>query len=664
MRLDLRPLALGTLLALACAPPNPGAAYPTAEPPLGDPRATGAGDVLGRVVDVDGLLRAFPFERWSASVASDRLFFVEAQDRVTLKALDLSDDAVIDPAAAPALAELTGPHRELDAVLHARGRSDAWLRFGAQSGRGGLARLDLTAGVITDHAADHRIHAADLSLDGARLVYLASTPAGRACVFLLEASARASARELLCDSPELTFDGASILLAADRPDLYFVGHSDGDQGRAQILALDLSAKRLEAKPITDPKTRRRAPVLVGLLDRDTLLFIADDEGQQNLFTYARRGRELRQITRLREDISSAALLDAGVFVTFGSAAVGTTLALVDPRSGRILGQQRDPGRARLLGGHGRRAVWTVEAVQRPFAAHLATFTAAADGGAPTLADRRLLGPDERAQGHLVHCADEVVKIPTFDQDPATGRTRELHARLLRPRAPVEDDDRRLAVIRAWDGGEPRYERLDHLLCAAGVIVLSPTLRGASSLGPGLRALGGRDLGGDEILDLFAVARWAAATLALTPRQLGLYGEGRGAYAVLRAMTYETDTPAAAQQGFGFGFGIALSGRYDLEGADPRPEWAHAPPLAARLQERSPLAHLDRLAAPVLLVWGDRDPFAPTNGAAELTAAARARGLPVTELVLRGEGPAPASVAARLTFMQALLTFLEDRARAR
>jgi len=659
MRLDLRPLALGTLLALACAPPNRGAAYPAAEPSLGDPRATGAQDVLGRVIDVSGLLRAFPYERWSASVASDRLFFVELGERLTLKALDLSASGVaLDPAAAPALAELTGPHRELDAVLHARGRADAWLRFGGQSGRSGLARLGLASGVITELAADHMIHAADLSLDGRSLAYLAATPAGRSCVFTLDAATPgASPREHLCDAPALTFDGPSIRLAADRPELYFVGHSDGDRGRAHVLALDLSAKRLEARPITDLKTPRRAPELVGFVDRDTLLFIADDEGHRNLFTYTRRARELRQLTRLRDDISSAALLDAGVFVTYGNAIAGTTLALIDPRSGRILGQQRDPGRARLLGGHGSRALWTVESAQRPFAAHLAAFTPASDGGAPTLADRLLVAPDDRALADLVHCADEPVKIPTFDQDPATGRTRELHARLLRPRAPILEDDRRLAVIHAWGGGEPRYDRLDHLLCAAGVVVLSPSLRGADGFGPGLRALGGGELGGGEILDLYAVGRWAAEALALSPRQLGLYGEGRGAYAVLRAMTYEP----GSQQGeprLDFGFGLALSGRYQLAGADPRPAWALAP--SGDLQERSPLAHLSRLDAPVLLAWGDRDRFAPTSGAAELLADARARGLPVHEHVFSGEGPAPTALSARVAFFQAILTFLEDQ----
>ncbi|HRI07180.1 MAG TPA: hypothetical protein PKW35_05140, partial [Nannocystaceae bacterium] len=127
MRLVPR-LALATLLAAACAPPKRGAAYPHGEPPLGEARTTGVEEVLGRTVDVRGLLRAYPYEGWRVSVASGRIFFMEiGEEGNALRVADLGEGAPIDPAAAPVLTRLDPNARLPAAVLHARGSKSAWL---------------------------------------------------------------------------------------------------------------------------------------------------------------------------------------------------------------------------------------------------------------------------------------------------------------------------------------------------------------------------------------------------------------------------------------------------------------------------------------------------------------------------------------------------------
>src|SRR5690606_22527881 len=114
------------------------------------------------------------------------------------------------------------------------------------------------------------------------------------------------------------------------------------------------------------------------------------------------------------------------------------------------------------------------------------------------------------QEKIVACQAEAVKIPTFDEDPATGKIRELHAFLLRPKhpmSPAEGGPEGLAMVRSFYGGENVYTRFDHIMCAAGVTILSPAVRGSSGFGKDFYAANNRDLGGDEIVDLFHAARW-------------------------------------------------------------------------------------------------------------------------------------------------------------
>ena len=643
-----RRLGLGLGVALAgCAPPNPGAAYPRAEPAAGEAGSTGVESVAGRAVDIRGLLLAQPYEGWRASVASDRLFFVAVGEAgVTLRAAALGAGAAIDPEAAAKIGELEGAEA-LRAILHAKGAASAWVIVGGAGGRAELARVDLASGSRAAAAVDGNVLGATLSEDGQTVVYLAAT-SERRCLGRIDGGA--APREVLCDGPALTFDGPGVLLSPDGGEVALVGRAEGDPGRPQVVAVDVAARRPQARVLTDPKVAR-GPIDLVAYTSEGLVFIADDEGPRNLFVAARvgRGREVRAISRFREDVGSAAALDAGIFAVHGSSATGSTLALVDPRSGRIVGQQPAPGSAAILGGHGQRVVWRSEAADRPPELHLSTITPASDGGAPRLADARIFAP---SAAEAVRCAAEAARIPTFDVDPATGRTRELHALLLRPLEPASGAGAR-AVIRADGGGAPRYQALDHLLCAAGVTVVSPALRGASGLGRGFQALGERDLGGGEIADLAAVGRWTSATLGLEARQIGLWGEGRGAYVALRALT-------AGAEGFGFGFAAALGGAFDLT-ADPGglPEWARRglgdltrPEVQARAAERSPALHLDRVQVPVFMARVAGDPEARPLARPSAPAAAW------VELTIAGAGAQPGDLGGRIALYQGLLGFLD------
>ncbi|MEZ4384826.1 MAG: prolyl oligopeptidase family serine peptidase [Nannocystaceae bacterium] len=201
------------------------------------------------------------------------------------------------------------------------------------------------------------------------------------------------------------------------------------------------------------------------------------------------------------------------------------------------------------------------------------------------------------------------------------------------------------------------------MCAAGLTVISPAVRGSGGFGKDFAALNDRDLGGAEIRDLFAVARWAAAELGLEGWQIGVYGGSHGGYATMRALTYE-----AAPDRFDFGFGLAHAGFSDILtffAATNIPDWvileSGDPKVAAdaaKMRERSPLTHVERLEAPLLLTHGDADARVPVAESRQLADKAEALGRPVTYVEFAGQGHHIEGLARLVEFYQANFDLLQ------
>ena len=143
-------------------------------------------------------------------------------------------------------------------------------------------------------------------------------------------------------------------------------------------------------------------------------------------------------------------------------------------------------------------------------------------------------------------------------DPDTGEPRMLHAFLFTPREPREDLDARLAVITSFYGGGNYFSNGTQIFCEAGIAWLSPAVRGSSGFGKDFMALNDRDLGGDEIIDLFYGARFLEDKLGLEPRQIGVAGGSHGGYATMRALTFPPETNGRGED-YDFGFGMSHAG---------------------------------------------------------------------------------------------------------
>jgi len=158
------------------------------------------------------------------------------------------------------------------------------------------------------------------------------------------------------------------------------------------------------------------------------------------------------------------------------------------------------------------------------------------------------------------------------------------------------------------------------------------------------ALNDRDLGGDEIIDLFYGARFLEQAFGFEPEQIGVAGGSHGGYATMRALTFPPETNGR-NEAYALGFGLSHAGFssivtfYDatnipdwiiLEAGDPKTE-------ADKLADRSPLTHAGRLESPLLLTHGSNDNRVGVTESRQFYEAAQALDRPVTYVEFEGQG---------------------------
>lgn len=678
MRLRTRPLTALLLLA-ACAPPNRAKPYPSTPPPVGTPGPAvddaGAVRYFDRLVDLQPFLAGFPYKRWMPSLATERLFFFAIGDTYTLKMLDLRGVAgSFDLSAAKTVSDVDWSKRSLDEVHHHAASDTLWLHADARNDEQmNLWTLNLKTGALAQATQHDYVYDFGFSGDDTQIAYLPRTgtkaPFGT-CLRTLDV-ATGAAREVVCDTPALTFTWGPLRFSPDNKEVFFNAQVDGDRNRVQLVSVDLTASKPSVRVRTDPKaSRTRAAALEGWVDDDTLVYVANDDGYANLHAYSRKTQKTRQLTRFTEDVTSAELIDTGVFAVHRTP-MGSTIALVDPRSGKVLGQQLQRGEADVLDGHGDRVLWDQEAPDLVYEMNLATLTAS-DGAAAGLSNRRVIGLPDSLAAQIVQCRASAVKIPTFDRERTTGKPRELHAFVLTPVRPPTDSSHQLALVRAFYGGTNSYSPFDHIMCAAGLTVVSPAVRGSDGFGKAFRALNDRDLGGDEIVDLFHVARWVARQQSLTPRQIGLYGGSHGGYATMRAMTFPPTTNGRNDT-YPFGFGMSHAGFSDIKSFHDQcniPDWVvlesgdpTKPEDLARMKDRSPLSHVDLLRSPLLLTHGSNDWRVPVGESRAFAEQAKALGRPVTYVEFEGQGHGIEGLANQRKLYQTRFDFLMQTAGA-
>ncbi len=205
---------------------------------------------------------------------------------------------------------------------------------------------------------------------------------------------------------------------------------------------------------------------------------------------------------------------------------------------------------------------------------------------------------------------------------------------------------------------PGFNAIYQYLLQRGFAVAAPNVRGSAGYGKTYIHLDDVRLRMNSVKDLAALVAWLAGQQGLNAHRTALMGGSYGGFMVLAGLSSFPDLFAA---------GVDIVGIANLETF-----LEHTSPYRRRLREAeygslehdreffreiSPIHHVDRVRAPLLIVHGQNDPRVPVDEAEQMVAQLRARQQPVEYLHYSDEGHGVVKLKNRLTLYPKIAEFL-------
>lgn len=224
----------------------------------------------------------------------------------------------------------------------------------------------------------------------------------------------------------------------------------------------------------------------------------------------------------------------------------------------------------------------------------------------------------------------------------------------------------------WNHWKPEYRSLSQLLANRGYAVFEPNFRGSTGHGRDYVLAAAGDFGHGRVQrDTVEGTRWLLAHGVGDRERVGIVGASFGGYSALLGATFEPDLFKVAvamvpPPDFGWVLRWVLRNPEALEigGLVPMETWLKGQGIEvadastmARLHAQSPLANVERLRRPVLLVAGGEDRRVGLAGVIEYAARLTLAGKEVTLLVdeqAGHDGGSPTAREARAYLMETIL----------
>ena len=260
----------------------------------------------------------------------------------------------------------------------------------------------------------------------------------------------------------------------------------------------------------------------------------------------------------------------------------------------------------------------------------------------------------------IFIAPELVHYPTFDAAD-DGSPRLIPAWFFRPRAHTSA---RIPVIVLVHGGpesqtRPYFHPLIQYFLQRGYSVFAPNVRGSTGYGKAYSHLDDVEKRMDSVADLAHSARWLREQPGVDGDRLVVYGGSYGGFMVLSALCTYPDLWAAGVDIVGISsFTTFLENTSDYRRAHREAEYGSLETDHEFLESISPINHVDKIVAPLIVVHGANDPRVPLSEAEQLVAALKARGVSTEFIVFDDEGHGIAKLKNKLVAYPAIADFLD------
>jgi len=234
-------------------------------------------------------------------------------------------------------------------------------------------------------------------------------------------------------------------------------------------------------------------------------------------------------------------------------------------------------------------------------------------------------------------------------EPETLRLRsfdglEIHGYLYRPDVKRFPGPRPV-IIDIHGGPEmqlrPIYrDRTNYYLEELGIALFYPNVRGSTGYGKTYVSLDNLLRREDSVRDIGAIIDWLARDPGIDRSRIGVTGNSYGGYMTLATLIHFGDKVRAAVEGYGISSWLTMlrdtqAYRQDLRRVEYGDE--RDPEMARFLGSISPLANVDRIRRPLLVLGGANDPRVPLSESDQIVRAVRRNGGEAWYLVADDEG---------------------------
>lgn len=174
-----------------------------------------------------------------------------------------------------------------------------------------------------------------------------------------------------------------------------------------------------------------------------------------------------------------------------------------------------------------------------------------------------------------------------------------------------------------------FDRAVQALATRGYAVIAPNVRGSTGYGRAFMEANRMDLGGGDLTDEVYAAKFLAATGYIDPKKIGITGGSYGGYMTLMAIGKTPDIWAAGVEEYGIIDWLTM-----LEHSEPPLQQYEKGLLGDPVKDKavyvaaSPLAYIDKVKAPLLVLQGDNDIRVPKQQAQMVVDKLKARGATV------------------------------------
>jgi dipeptidyl aminopeptidase/acylaminoacyl peptidase len=250
---------------------------------------------------------------------------------------------------------------------------------------------------------------------------------------------------------------------------------------------------------------------------------------------------------------------------------------------------------------------------------------------------------------------EHVSYPTFDG-------RQIPALFYPPRAKSDGPPPCVVWVHGGPEGQyrPTFQPLVQYLVSAGFAVLAPNVRGSSGYGRNYARLDDVRQRLDSVADLAHAAYWVRDSGRADANRLAVYGASYGGFMVLAALTRYPELWAAGVDLVGIANFVSF-----LENTGPwrrhlrEAEYGSLEQDRAFLEDISPINHVERIKAPLLVIHGANDPRVPIGEAEQMVHRLRDLGRTVEFIRLEDEGHQIAKLKNKLAVYPAAVRFLRQ-----